>query len=41
MQRKGEPIEIAYGILFLAGPESSFVNGTALMVDGGMGISPE
>ena len=39
LKRKAEPIEIAYGILFLACPESSFVTATALMVDGGMGIS--
>jgi NAD(P)-dependent dehydrogenase (short-subunit alcohol dehydrogenase family) len=33
--RQAEPAEIAYGILFLACDESSYVTGTTLMVDGG------
>ena len=39
LKRKARPIEIAYAILFLAGDESSFITGTTLMVDGGMGFS--
>lgn len=38
MKRLGEPSEIAYAILFLAGPESSFITGTTLMVDGGLSV---
>lgn len=33
--RWAEPREIAYPILFLACPESSFITATALMVDAG------
>lgn len=36
--RWAEPREIAYPILFLAGPESSFVTGATLMIDGGRSI---
>lgn len=35
MKRGGKPIEIAYGCLFLASDESSFVTGTELVIDGG------
>ena len=35
MQRMGNPSEIADGVLYLAGGRSSFVTGSALMVDGG------
>lgn len=35
MQRMGSAREIADGVLYLAGGRSSFVTGTALMVDGG------
>ena len=35
MKRWAEPREVASAILFLAGDESSFVTGTALVVDGG------
>ncbi|MGH2355295.1 MAG: SDR family NAD(P)-dependent oxidoreductase [Chloroflexota bacterium] len=36
LKRQAEPREIAYGILFLACPESSYVTGATLMVDGGL-----
>lgn len=35
MGRLGQPSEIAYAALYLASDESSFVTGTALVVDGG------
>lgn len=35
MQRMGNPAEIADGVLYLSGGRSSFVTGSALMVDGG------
>ncbi|KAJ3532593.1 hypothetical protein NM208_g3395 [Fusarium decemcellulare] len=35
MQRMGQPEEIADGVLYLAGGRSSFVTGSALVVDGG------
>ena len=35
MKRMGRPDEIADGVLYLAGGRSSFVTGSALMVDGG------
>ncbi|KAF3008495.1 hypothetical protein E8E13_005260 [Curvularia kusanoi] len=35
MKRMGAPREIADGVLYLAGGRSSFVTGSALMVDGG------
>jgi NAD(P)-dependent dehydrogenase (short-subunit alcohol dehydrogenase family) len=36
MGRFGEPIEMAYGALFLASDESSFVTGQSLLIDGGI-----
>ncbi|HOL87407.1 MAG TPA: SDR family oxidoreductase, partial [Defluviitoga sp.] len=33
--RPAEPIEVAYGALFLASEESSYITGTELVIDGG------
>jgi len=33
--RIGQPIEVAYGVLFLASDEASFVTGAELVIDGG------
>ena len=35
LRRIGQPVEVAYGVLFLASDEASFITATNLMVDGG------
>jgi NAD(P)-dependent dehydrogenase (short-subunit alcohol dehydrogenase family) len=35
LRRLGEPIDVAYGVLYLASDEASFVTGAELVVDGG------
>ncbi len=40
MNRMGKPEEIAYGILFLASDESSYVTAAELVMDGGMVNAP-
>jgi NAD(P)-dependent dehydrogenase (short-subunit alcohol dehydrogenase family) len=37
MKRAGRPEEVADAVLFLSGPESSYITGVDLNVDGGMG----
>ena len=39
LQRGGEPVEIARAALYLASDEASYVNGHALVVDGGLSAS--
>ena len=40
LNRYAEPSEIADAVAFLAGPQSRFVNGQVLRVDGGFTIFP-
>jgi 3(or 17)beta-hydroxysteroid dehydrogenase len=35
LRRIGKPIEVAYGVAFLASDEASFITGTELVIDGG------
>ena len=35
MKRAAQPEEVAYGVLFLASDEASFVTGAELVIDGG------
>ncbi len=35
LRRLGEPIDVAWGVLFLAADEAAFVTGTELVIDGG------
>jgi len=35
LRRLGKPIEVAYGVLFLASDEASFITGAELVIDGG------
>ncbi len=35
MGRVGRPEEVAYGVIYLASDESSFVTGSELVIDGG------
>ena len=35
LRRLGEPIDVAYGVLYLASDEASFVSGAELVIDGG------
>lgn len=36
LKRTGLPIEVAYGVLYLASDEASFVTGAELVIDGGL-----
>jgi len=36
VKRMGQPVDIAHAVAFLASEEASYINGTSLLVDGGM-----
>jgi beta-ketoacyl ACP reductase len=38
LQRLGQPEDVAAVVSFLAGPDSSYVSGAVIPVDGGMGM---
>lgn len=38
MQRFAEPLDIAYGVLFLSTDESRYITGQTLVIDGGLGV---
>ena len=40
LARMGKPEEVAYGILFLASDEASYVTAAELLIDGGMAYAP-
>jgi NAD(P)-dependent dehydrogenase (short-subunit alcohol dehydrogenase family) len=40
LARMGKPEEVAYGILFLASDEASYVTSAELLIDGGMAYAP-
>jgi NAD(P)-dependent dehydrogenase (short-subunit alcohol dehydrogenase family) len=36
--RRGKPQDVAFAVAYLAGPQSSWITGTCLVVDGGLTI---